>query len=92
MQDKRKSEVDYIINVCKALIQLHPNLFTLETYLHPIYGEKTAFRLLKENKSVDVENILLIEFQFTDNNIFIQTEFPNMVYRYNNIIKDETVV
>lgn len=92
MQDKRKSEIDYVVNVCKALVQLHPELFILETYLHPIYGNKTAFKLLKEQKSVDVENILLIEFHFTDNSICIQTEFPNMVYKYNDIIKDETVM
>ena len=92
MPDKRKPEIDYVVNICKALVQLHPDLFFLETYRHPIYGDKTAFKLLKEKKSVDVENILLIEFQLTDNRLCIQTEFPSMIYRYNNIIKDETVV
>ena len=92
MPDKRKSEIDYVLKICEFLCQIHPELFELKTYVHPVYGQKISLKFIREDKFVDIENIVNCNIDLQNNCLFIETEFPMQTSNYNNIIKDETVV
>lgn len=92
MDYKRSSELEYGSRICKMLVELHPEHFVLETYLHPVHGESTSLKIINLGKSIDTNNIVSISVDLDSYTMVVKTKLPNNSFTITNLVKDETVI